>query len=323
MRNLDKKITQFFCALLVMVMVFGTMPSKVFADTSLSSSKLAGRLASIMASVQGDRVVIFVYVMEPRATIPSMPDFITNMAIDYFRIVVYEDSMEVGRIINRMENREFGFFQMNLDGRSPGQFALRLYYAPGYTFCQEKIFLNLVRETGGYAPDRRPRFVVTPIDTSVIPPVTPDPPTVPVVPNPPTVVEPPVQPDPPVAPPPPPPTPGRVLRFEIGSTVFTDSGVRHTLEAAPFIADDRTMVPLRVIGEALGATSLAHNAGVITFNINGQAFTMTVGDMLPGNMGVPVIVEGRTFVPLAFIVNEMGAEARWDRSARAAYIYIN
>jgi len=121
----------------------------------------------------------------------------------------------------------------------------------------------------------------------------------------------------------PPPAASRVLRFAIGITTYTDNGTNRTLEAAPFIQNDRTMVPLRVIGEALGATNLAHNAGVITFNINGQAFTMTVGEPLPGNMGTPVIVAGRTFVPLAFIINEMGATARWDGSARAAYIYID
>jgi len=113
-----------------------------------------------------------------------------------------------------------------------------------------------------------------------------------------------------------------ILRFPIGSTSFTNSGVTQTLEAAPFIQDNRTMVPLRVISEALGAANLAHNAGVITFDINGQSFTMEVGQQLPGNMGAPVIIENRTFVPLAFIINEMGATARWDSSSRAAYIYV-
>ena len=123
-------------------------------------------------------------------------------------------------------------------------------------------------------------------------------------------------------PPPAQPPTARTLRFAIDSPTFTDNGANRTLEAAPFIAYDRTMVPLRVIGEALGATDLAHNAGVITFNIGSQAFTMTVGQQLPGNMGIPVIIAGRTFVPLAFIVDEMGATARWDRDARAAYVYI-
>jgi hypothetical protein len=128
------------------------------------------------------------------------------------------------------------------------------------------------------------------------------------------------------------PTPGttpasspatRTLRFTIGSITFTDNNQSRTLEAAPFIQNDRTMVPLRVIGEALGATDLEFNSGVITFNIGSQSFTMTVDQPLPGNMGTPVIIAGRTFVPLAFIINEMGATARWDGSARAAYIYID
>ena len=117
--------------------------------------------------------------------------------------------------------------------------------------------------------------------------------------------------------------PEGVLRFVIGSVTFTNGGVVHILEAAPFIAYDRVMVPLRVIGDALGATNLAHNAGVISFEIDGRDFSMTVGEPLPGNMGTPVIVAGRTFVPLGFIANEMGADARWDSANRAAYIYID
>jgi len=115
----------------------------------------------------------------------------------------------------------------------------------------------------------------------------------------------------------------RILRFAIGSTTFTINGERHTLEAAPFITSGRTMVPLRVIGEALGATDLTFRAGVISLNLHGQTITMTVGEPLPGGWGTPMIVSGRTFVPLAYIVNEMGATARWDSSARAAYIYVN
>ena len=87
----------------------------------------------------------------------------------------------------------------------------------------------------------------------------------------------------------------RVLRFAIGSTIFTSNDATYTLEAAPFIADGRTMVPLRVISEALGATDLAFNEGVITFNINGQSFTMTIGESLPGDMGIPIIVTEADF----------------------------
>ena len=130
--------------------------------------------------------------------------------------------------------------------------------------------------------------------------------------------------------PPPQPTPPAttlppgttVLRFVIDSTTLTINNTPQTLEAAPFIHDGRTMVPLRVIGEALGATDLAMNDGIVSLVLNGETITMTIGEQLPNNMGAPVIVEGRTFVPLAYIVSEMGAVARWDADARAAYIYI-
>ena len=83
------------------------------------------------------------------------------------------------------------------------------------------------------------------------------------------------------------------------------------------------MVPLRVIGEALGATDLDLTAGVVSFVLGGRTITMTVGQSLPGGMGTPVIIANRTFVPLAYIIEEMGATARWDGTARAAYIYID
>ena len=115
----------------------------------------------------------------------------------------------------------------------------------------------------------------------------------------------------------------RTLRFVIDSITYTDNGESRTLDAAPFIAYDRTMVPLRVIGEALGATDMDFDDGIITFNIDGLDFIMTIGQQLAGNMGVPVIVADRTFVPLAFIVTELGAEVYWDIEARAAYVFIN
>jgi len=114
----------------------------------------------------------------------------------------------------------------------------------------------------------------------------------------------------------------RILRFIIGNAAYTDNGMSRALETAPFIADNRTMVPLSVIGEVLGATNLDLTDSVVSFTLNGITITMTVGEPLPNNMGTPVIVAGRTFVPLAFIINEMGATARWDSGARAAYIYI-
>jgi len=120
-------------------------------------------------------------------------------------------------------------------------------------------------------------------------------------------------------------TTSRTLRFAIGNTTFINNGMPEILEAAPFIADGRTMVPLRVIAEGLGATNLDMTNNVVSFYIGGQHFSMIIGQELPGRFGTPVIVEGRTFVPLGFIANQLeGATARWDGSTGqgVAYVYI-
>jgi len=111
---------------------------------------------------------------------------------------------------------------------------------------------------------------------------------------------------------------GTVLRFVVGNTTFSVNGVTDTLDAAPFNQDGRVMVPLRQIGEAIGASVIAFedNTAII------DEIRLPIGVALAGGMGTPVIVEGRTFVPLGFIAGEIGATPRWDGAAQAAYIYI-
>jgi len=115
----------------------------------------------------------------------------------------------------------------------------------------------------------------------------------------------------------------RTLRFVIDSVTFTDNGTPHTLEAAPFIANERTMVPLRVIAEALGATQLDLTDGVVSFLLDGETVTMTIDQPLPGDMGTPVIIAGRTFVPLRYVMDVMGATPYWDGENRVAYVFID
>jgi len=118
------------------------------------------------------------------------------------------------------------------------------------------------------------------------------------------------------------PATGSVMRFVIGSTRYMENQVARILPAAPFISDGRTMVPLRAIGEALGA-EFGFYEGEITVQLDNTTLHMTVGEPLPDNMGTPVIVAGRTFVPIAYIVEKVGEESRWDSGANAVYIYIN
>ena len=108
------------------------------------------------------------------------------------------------------------------------------------------------------------------------------------------------------------------LRFVVGSTSYTVNDNTSTLDAAPFNQDGRVMVPLRQIGEAIGAANIAFedNTAII------DDIRLPIGQELTGGMGTPVIVDGRTFVPLGYIAQRIGATPRWDGDINAAFIYI-
>ena len=121
------------------------------------------------------------------------------------------------------------------------------------------------------------------------------------------------------------PTPTmRTLRFSIGSTVYTYNGMPRTIEAAPFIEEGRTMVPLRFIAEAMGAeVDWIGATRTVTINKGNINLHLVVDVPLPDGMGTPVIVGGRTFVPVRYVSEMLGANVRWDGAARAVYIYLS
>jgi len=116
----------------------------------------------------------------------------------------------------------------------------------------------------------------------------------------------------------------RTIRFQVGSMAHTVNGVPHANDVAPFIdtAYNRTMIPLRAVSEAMGAevdwcpeTRTAH---IYTGN---DVHQLTIGVPLPGDMGVPVIVQGRVLVPFRYVSEVLGATIRWDALNTAAYVY--
>ncbi|MCL1843258.1 MAG: copper amine oxidase N-terminal domain-containing protein, partial [Defluviitaleaceae bacterium] len=136
---------------------------------------------------------------------------------------------------------------------------------------------------------------------------------------------PPPTPTPTPTPEPEPEPPGQaapVMRFVVGVPSFYNRGFTAPLEAAPFIADDRTMVPFRAIAEGLGADiDWIEATRTVVFVLDGTTASLSIGVPLPDNMGVPVIVEGRTFVPVRYVSEVLGATVEWNPATRAVYIY--
>ncbi|HWI50851.1 MAG TPA: copper amine oxidase N-terminal domain-containing protein [Symbiobacteriaceae bacterium] len=100
------------------------------------------------------------------------------------------------------------------------------------------------------------------------------------------------------------------------------------LNADAFIVAERTMVPLRAIFEALGAT-IEWNAETwtVTATKASKIIKLTVGEMTayvdgkPETLAVaPVLINSRTFVPLRFISQALGSEIAWDQPTLTAQI---
>lgn len=100
-------------------------------------------------------------------------------------------------------------------------------------------------------------------------------------------------------------------------------------DVPPAIINDRTMVPMRAIFEALGAevgwepssktiSAVKDNTLVVAIvgdeniNVNGEWKTMDVA---------PVIIDSRTLVPARFVSEALGCDVVWDNNERAVYIY--
>lgn len=99
-------------------------------------------------------------------------------------------------------------------------------------------------------------------------------------------------------------------------------------DAPPRVIDGRTLVPMRAIFEALGAEVLWDSATRTVTGIRGATtVTLSIGSTQallsgqPATLDVPAqIFAGRTFVPLRFVGEALGADVVWDDAAGAVRI---
>ena len=122
------------------------------------------------------------------------------------------------------------------------------------------------------------------------------------------------------------PAPGQVTRpqvaFTIGSKSYRVGEAVVTADVAPFIKDNRTMVPVRFVGEALGVDqrNIIWDSSARTVTILGErTIQLTIGSPTLLVNGAPltmdtsaIISNDRTFVPIAWIAMAMGVEYTWD-----------
>ena len=100
------------------------------------------------------------------------------------------------------------------------------------------------------------------------------------------------------------------------------------LDVPPVIRNNTTMVPARAVFEHVGGSvSGRNNYREITVNFRGDVLVMNVGDnwaLLNGGFifmqEPPVIIQGRTLIPLRFTAEAFGFEVDWDPVHRAAIL---
>lgn len=114
---------------------------------------------------------------------------------------------------------------------------------------------------------------------------------------------------------------GKTIKLQIGSRIVNVDNEAVIYDAAPVIRNDRTLVPIRIITEALGGKVDWNGATKeVTLSINDKEIKMTIGKMLEKYGVAPVIIDGRTFVPVRFVADELGAEVVWDEATKTVTI---
>jgi hypothetical protein len=128
-------------------------------------------------------------------------------------------------------------------------------------------------------------------------------------------------------------SPVQVAAFKIGNGNYSVNGYTFR-DAAPYIKNDRTYLPLRFAAYAVGIGDnniywdganqkvyLQKNNKIIVVTIGSN--TMQVGDQTI-QMDVPAeITDGRTMLPIAYIAKAFGCQVQWDGQRKIVTIIAN
>lgn len=97
----------------------------------------------------------------------------------------------------------------------------------------------------------------------------------------------------------------------------------------PEIIDGRTLVPVRYVVEKLGynvewdgttQTVYIKNGSVQNISVQGDNIKVLVNNELIQFDVAPVIINGRTLIPIRAVVEKMGCSVEWDGDLQVVYI---
>lgn len=120
------------------------------------------------------------------------------------------------------------------------------------------------------------------------------------------------------------PNSSKTIILQLDNQYASVNSIKHTLDVKPFLKDGRTMVPLRFIGEALGAQILwSESEQKITINLSGSNITLWIGnseakiDNETVFMDVPALINnGRTLIPIRFVSEKLKLKVNFDDNTK-------
>ncbi|MDY4975384.1 MAG: copper amine oxidase N-terminal domain-containing protein, partial [Clostridia bacterium] len=121
------------------------------------------------------------------------------------------------------------------------------------------------------------------------------------------------------------------IKLTIGSDKLYKNDEVITLDVPAQVQNDRTLIPLRAIFEALGAqVDWDEETQTVTSERGGITIKLTIGsDKLYRNdevitLDVPAQVQNdRTLVPVRAISESFGCQVDWDEEAQLVTIHVN
>ena len=102
------------------------------------------------------------------------------------------------------------------------------------------------------------------------------------------------------------------LTLKVGDNKIEVNQQTKQIDTPPTIMNSRTMVPIRVVAEGLGAkVDWQEDTQTVTITMQEKVVTMAIGKTGTGLDTPPVIVNSRVLVPLRYVSETLGSQVMW------------